>query len=379
MMQLVGLAADSGRPALAGQDLDIIVRRFRAAPGFRSVELGAVQRHRIDVDLIGALKTAAPTVRACCRPRITAVICRPLVADIRAVLSRNREAADLGPITSAAFVELHLVYVALVVYVDDGGVIAFDSFLRDRLGGEAGVALGAGARLRAGRTFQRFIFHVRVIIIVGILLPVDDGVLRVGIGVPVRGKRNGIGQRAAKGKRRVAVIPAGERVAGAGRRAGILRGGPGRIEYRRIVGAARGVEREPVTLFDLGVHKNVRVRQRDGIGALRAVGVKVPAGDGERRAFQTVRHTDGADALAALALLRQDDTAVLIDEEYIQHFLEPRLDGDFLRGGDAAHGAENAVGERRVGARYVPADEFIPVLLGRGGAVERVAVRDDLL
>ena len=109
------VAANSGRPALAGQDLDIIVRRFRAAPGFRSVELGAVQRHRIDVDLIGALKTAAPTVRACCRPRITAVICRPLVADIRAVLSRNREAADLGPITSAAFVELHLVYVACLI------------------------------------------------------------------------------------------------------------------------------------------------------------------------------------------------------------------------------------------------------------------------
>ena len=371
MMQLVGLAADSGRPALTGQDFDIIVRRFRAVAGLRPIECGAVQRHRIDVDLIGA----AATLLRC--PRAAAVVSGPLVADGRAVFGGDAQGRVLRG--AVLLEELYFVHIALIVHVHDGGAVARDGLLRDGLGGEAVVALGSGARLGAGRTGFGLRLREGKLRVVGVLLPVDDGVLRVGLGVPVRGKRNGIGQRAAKGKRRVAVIPAGERVAGAGRRAGVFRGSPGRIEYRRIVGAARGVEREPVTLFDLGVHKNIRVRQRDSIGALRAVGVKVPAGDGERRAFQTVRHTDGADALTALALLRQDDTAVLIDEEYIQHFLKPRLDGDFLRGGDAAHGAENAVGERRVGARYVPADEFIPVLLGRGGAVERVAVRDDLL
>ena len=195
----------------------------------------------------------------------------------------------------------------------------------------------------------------------------------------MRGERNRIGQRAAKEELRIAVIPVVERVAGAGRRAGVLRGGPGRIKDRSVVGAACGIEREPMALFDLGVHKDVRVRQLNGIGALRAPFVKVPAGDGERRAIETVRHADGADALAALALLRQDDAAVLSDEEHIQHAIEPRLDGDLRRGGDAAHGAEDAVIQRRIGARYVPADEFAAFLHGRGGAVERVAVRDDLL
>ena len=89
MMQLVGLAADSGRPALAGQDFDIIVRRFRAAPGFRSIECGAVQRHRIDVDLIGA---AAITLRC---PRAASVVGGPLIADGRAIFGGDAQVSIL--------------------------------------------------------------------------------------------------------------------------------------------------------------------------------------------------------------------------------------------------------------------------------------------
>ena len=89
MMQLVGLAADSGRPALAGQDFDIIVCRFRAAPGFRSIECGAVQRHRIDVDLIGA---AAITLRC---PRAASVVGGPLIADGRAIFGGDAQVSIL--------------------------------------------------------------------------------------------------------------------------------------------------------------------------------------------------------------------------------------------------------------------------------------------
>ena len=89
MMQLVGLAADSGRPALAGQDFDIIVCRFRAAPGFRSIDCGAVQRHRIDVDLIGA---AAITLRC---PRAASVVGGPLIADGRAIFGGDAQVSIL--------------------------------------------------------------------------------------------------------------------------------------------------------------------------------------------------------------------------------------------------------------------------------------------
>ena len=53
VVELIALAADI-RAGLSGQNLDIVVRRFGAAAGFRAVEIGAVQRHGVNVDLIGA-------------------------------------------------------------------------------------------------------------------------------------------------------------------------------------------------------------------------------------------------------------------------------------------------------------------------------------
>ena len=54
MVELIALAADGIRAGLSGQNLDIVVRRFGVVAGFRAVELGAVQRHGVNVDLIGA-------------------------------------------------------------------------------------------------------------------------------------------------------------------------------------------------------------------------------------------------------------------------------------------------------------------------------------
>ena len=84
MMQLIGAAANR-YAGLSRQHFYIVVSGFGAAAGLRAIEFSAVQRHRVNIDLIGATAVISS-------PSVASTICRPLITDIRAVLGGNSQA-----------------------------------------------------------------------------------------------------------------------------------------------------------------------------------------------------------------------------------------------------------------------------------------------
>ena len=332
----------------------------------RLIETGAAQRHNI---YIGLVNTAARTDLP--------LSARPLVADIRTVLSADSIVGYFAPTgipaASCAPVEFHFVHIARVIYVDNGSAVALDGFLRNRLNGKTIIGLSSGARLRAGRTIQRLVFHIRVAVVIGILLPVDDGVPRTGIDVPVRLERDVLRQWAAEFELRSVVFPVAERVAGLRHHIGSCRGCVCAVELGRDICTAVGIEVEPVARFDLGVHGDILFVQRDGVDRGLVAAFQIPAGDRVRCVLKTVGHIVSLDNVAFHALFGMDNAAVRVGKEHVQHFRESGVRVDLRRFADLAHGTEGELGRADE-----PAGEFIAVLHGGIGLIERVALLDDL-
>ena len=185
----VVFAANEGSAAFTGEHLYIVISSFAARSSLGTVEGSAAQGHRFDVDLIW-LATRV------CLPSAAAVNGRPLIADESAVLGGDGFKQLVGVIIAAEQtswnpldgVELHLIHVALVVHVDDGGAVACDGLLRDRLRGEALIRLGRGCGLRTGSAGHLHGFLVGILGIVGIFQPVDDGIVDRIFGSPMCGQ-----------------------------------------------------------------------------------------------------------------------------------------------------------------------------------------------
>ena len=281
------------------------------------------------------------------------------------------------------------------VDVDDSGAVARDGhalelficiravvFKIASVGGRqiADVDLAVGQRDgRPGGPGGGFRLDERVAVVIGIFFPVDQRVGGVRSRLPVCGERNVRRQLVAERERgAVLVEPALERVAG-------LRRGGGRgghsvrvVEHGRNVRAAVGVIVDPVTLFLLGVHGDVLIGQRDGVGGVLIGFIIEPAGDRKLGACQRIGHAGGIDLVARHALHGMDNATGRIDEEHIQHGRELRIRPDGPRLGDAGHRAErNGI----AGAVFlcVPAGELVAVPLRGGGAEERFVILDDLL
>ena len=253
VVELIALAADGNRAGLPGQNLDIVVRRFGAVAGFRAVELGAVQRHGVNVDLIGA---GAVALRCPCA---AAVIGRPLIADRGAVFGGN---AQVSILLTSGTVELHIVHIPLVIHADNGGAVSRDGRLGDGLGGEACIVPGGGGGLSAGRACFFLGFFEGVSVIIRVFHPVDDGILGILVRLPLGGQRFIRGQRTAKGKGGARfVLPAGKGIARLLGDAGINGRLPRHIECRRVIGAAVGFEGQVIALLHLGPEGDVRVAQ----------------------------------------------------------------------------------------------------------------------
>ena len=85
-------------------------------------------------------------------------------------------------------IERYGIQIALVVNVDDGGAVACDGPLRDRLRGEALIRLGRGCGLKTGSAGHLHGFLIGVAVIICIFQPVNDGVLNVLFFSPVCGQ-----------------------------------------------------------------------------------------------------------------------------------------------------------------------------------------------
>ena len=195
-----------------GENFYIVVSSFATITGFRPIECSATQGHCINVDLRG-------TAVFCGAPCVTAIDGRPLRGDVCAVFGSDGEhsaAVDIvgvffflalkfaiymiakqvmrmlfftAGISGVVQIERYGILVALVVHVDDGGAVACDGLLRDRLGGgEALIRLGRGCGLRTGSAGHLHGFLIGVAVIICIFQPVNDGVLNVLFFSPVCGQ-----------------------------------------------------------------------------------------------------------------------------------------------------------------------------------------------
>ena len=202
----------------------------------------------------------------------------------------------------------------------------------------------------------------------------DDGVPRTGIDVPVRLERDVLRQWAAEFELRSVVFPVAERVAGLRNlHIGLCCSCGCAVELGRDICTAVGIEVEPVARFDLGVHGDILFVQRDGVDRGLVAAFQIPAGDRVRCVLKTVGHIVSLDNVAFHALFGMDNAAVRVGKEHVQHFRESGVHVDLRRFADLAHGTEGELGRADE-----PAGEFIAVLHGGNGLIERVALLDDL-
>ena len=272
------------------------------------------------------------------------------------------------------FVEIYFINITQIIDIHNRRAVARDGFLRNVLRGEAGIALRRRAGLRAGSAVFGFGFGIGILVIVGVLLPVDDGVARIGIGRPDGVERQRLIERLPEGERRAAhgCRPVAEGIAGAGGGGG--RGGRAVALYERgrDIGAALRVVGDPVAVLNLGREGYVSAVQLDG-GYEIAARVQ-PRGDGFLIADR-VGHALRRNRLAVRALLRDHDLAVRIGEEHEVHVRELGVIGNRFRFG---HGdrAENG----GVVIAVAPAGELLvrAACVRRAGIVEGFAVLQNL-
>ena len=275
------------------------------------------------------------------------------------------------------FVEIYFINITQIIDIHNRRAVARDGLLRNVLRGEAGIALRRRAGLRAGSAVFGFGFGIGILVIVGVLLPVDDGILGSGVRRPDGVKRQRRGEGVSKGERRAAdgLRPVVERIAGAGGGGG--RGGRAVALYERgrDIGAALRIKGDPVTLLNPGLEGYVAAVQRDG-GYYEIAARVLPADDGFLIADR-VGHALRGDLVTLITLLRDHDLAVRIGEEHEVHVREAGVDGDGRRGTADGRGD----GEGKLVSTFVkPADELLvrAACVRRAGIVEGFAVLQNL-
>ena len=377
VVRSVVFAANEGS-GLAGEHLYIVISSFTATSGLGTIEGSAAQGHRFDVDLIW-LATRV------CLPSAAAVNGRPLIADESAVLGGDglkQLVSDIMATKQTSSlpldrVELHLIHVALVAHVDDGGAVACDGLLLDRLRGEAVIFLGCGRGLITGSAGFRLGFLVGILGIVGIFQPVDHGVADRLLGLPLGGQLDVIIKRAAEGERGPFKQPAIEGEACFGRVVLGLRGAAALgHELRRYVGAAVGIEGDPMALLHLGVERNVLVFKLDGVDLGREILLQIPAGDG-LIALNGEGDVGEGDRVSALALPGGDDAILRVDEEDVEYIIELRIEPYGVARGDRPLRLAEAL---ELLCALVPSGETLSLCrLGRFRRQQRFTFLDDLL
>ena len=299
---------------------------------------------------------------------------RPLVTNVCPILGGNLILSIFR--ISSSIVKPHIINIALIVHAHDRRAVARDGLLRNGLRGEAGIALRRRGGLRAGGAGHGFGFRKGIVVIIGVLLPMDDGILRVFVRRPDGVKRQRLIERIPESERRVAALgfrPVFEGIAGAGGGGG--RGGRAVALYERgrDIGAALRIVGDPVAVLNDGSKGDIVIVQRNGGNDIAAFFI-LPADDGLLIA-DGVGHALRGNRIAVIALLRDHNLALLVGEEHEVHVRELGVIGNRFRFGH---------GDRAEGGSLViviePASELLIRAAGfrRAGVVEDFAVLDDL-
>ena len=267
------------------------------------------------------------------------------------------------------------ILIALVVHIHNGAAVTGDGLLFNGLCRKALIALGFGIRLLAGFAGLGFRFLEGILIIIGILLPVDHSVLGVLLCDPVglQGCR-----RADALHTLLAQIPATEGVA----QPGCTRQTHGLAVLGEDGGhivAALGIEGDPVAGLDDGVNLNGACGKRDGLICGSALG-GAPAYNGLGGVQRQVHHLSRGFPIASvhgitLAALggMYNGVAVCAHEQDIAEFRELCIDLDGRADNAADRAAFHCDSVLRI-IQPVPALEHSALLGGVAGYAEVFAL-----
>ena len=144
--------------------------------------------------------------------------------------------------------KLHFVNISLIINIYNRGAVTGNGFLLNRLCGKSLIAFSRYICLRTGCTGFSYGLFQRIVVIIRIFLPMDNGVFRFGIGFPVCGDGSRFGNRCNLVA--ACVIPTVKRVAAAGRHLRKRQCFARFAEYGLNIAAAVSIELDPEAVFD---------------------------------------------------------------------------------------------------------------------------------
>ena len=148
---------------------------------------------------------------------------------------------------ASGFHKLHFVNFSLIINVYDCGAVTDNGFLLNRLYGKALIFFSLSFCLRTGCTGFSYGLFQRIVVIIRIFLPMDNGVFRFGIGFPVCGDGSFCGNRCYF---LTVDIPTVKRIAAAGRHLRKRQYFARFAEYGLNIAAAVSIELDPEAAFD---------------------------------------------------------------------------------------------------------------------------------
>ena len=144
--------------------------------------------------------------------------------------------------------KLHFVNNSLIINVYDCGAVTGNGFLCDGVCRKAGIAFSRCVCLGTCRAGFRLCAIQRILIIICVFEPMNDGILRVVAGRPMCGNGSRFGNRCDRVA--VCVIPTVKRIAAAGRRLRKRQCFARFAEYGLNMAAAVSIELDPEASFD---------------------------------------------------------------------------------------------------------------------------------
>ena len=363
--------------SLSREHLYVIVCCFASPVLIRPIVAAATYGHNIDVTLI--CRTILSST-----PRAAAVNLRPLVRDVCTVLCGNGQLSNSWAISIVPMllstgvnyviqIERNGILIALIVHIHNGAAVTGDGLLGNGLGREALIALGRSFRFLAGGAGLGFGLLKGIILIIGIFLPVDHGVL----GVRRCGPAGLQGCCRTDALHTLSVlIPAVEGIARPGRSRRQRHGLAVLGEDGGHIVAALGIEDDPVAGLDHRINLDGTGGEgnRTGLTALCAA----PTHNGFRGAQRQLHHLGSGiqvgigNGIAAAALGGMyNGAAVLAHEQDIAEFREHCIDPNGLAGNTADRAEHHR--DLILAVESVPALEHGPILGGVAGHIQVLA------